>query len=45
MTNQIKTNIIIYNTADGKVSVSLLAKDGMVWMSQAQIAKKRNEPK
>ncbi|MDX9742305.1 MAG: RhuM family protein, partial [Arcobacteraceae bacterium] len=32
------TNIIIYNTADGKASVSLLAKDGTAWMSQAQIA-------
>ena len=26
-----KKNIIIYNTADGKASVSLYAKDGMVW--------------
>jgi len=33
-----KSNIIIYNTADGKASVSLLAKDGTAWMSQAQIA-------
>lgn len=32
-------NIIIYNTADGKASVSLYAKDGMVWMNQTQIAK------
>jgi len=32
-------NIIIYNTVDGKASVSLLAKDGMVWMNQNQIAK------
>mgnify|MGYP003552804232 FL=1 len=32
------SNIIIYNTQDGKISVSLLAKDGMVWMSQMQIA-------
>ena len=31
-------DIIIYNTQDGKTSVSLLAKDGMVWMSQMQIA-------
>jgi hypothetical protein len=31
-------NIIIYNTADGKASVSLLAKEGTAWMSQAQIA-------
>ena len=32
------SNIIIYYTQDGKTSVSLLAKDGMVWMSQMQIA-------
>ena len=31
-------NIIIYNTRDGKASVSLYAKDGMVWMNQNQIA-------
>lgn len=31
-------NIIIYNSPDGKASVSLYAKDGMVWMSQNQIA-------
>ena len=33
-----RQNIIIYNTADGKASVSLYAKDGMVWMNQNQIA-------
>jgi hypothetical protein len=33
-----KQNIIIYNTIDGKASVSLYAKDGMVWMNQNQIA-------
>jgi hypothetical protein len=33
-----KQNIIIYNTADGKVSISLYAKDGMVWMNQNQLA-------
>lgn len=33
-----KTDIIIYNTDDGKVSVSLYAKDGNVWMNQNQIA-------
>lgn len=33
-----ENNIIIYNTADGKASVSLLAKDGTAWMSQARIA-------
>lgn len=31
-------NIIIYNTPDGKASVSLFARDGMVWMNQNQIA-------
>jgi len=31
-------NIIIYNSADGKASVSLYAKDGMVWMNQNQLA-------
>ena len=33
-----KKNIIIYNTADGKASVSLYAKDGSVWMNQNQLA-------
>lgn len=33
-----KKNIIIYNTIDGKASVSLYARDGMVWMNQNQIA-------
>jgi hypothetical protein len=31
-------NIIIYNTDDGKSSVSLYAKDGMIWMNQSQLA-------
>ena len=31
-------NIIIYNTQDGKSSVSLYAKDGSVWMNQNQLA-------
>lgn len=31
-------NIIIYNTADGKASVSLYAKDGSVWMNQNQLS-------
>jgi len=30
--------IIIYNTDDGKASVSLMAKDGTVWMNQNQLA-------
>ena len=33
-----KKNIIIYNTADGKASVSLLTNDGTVWMNQNQLA-------
>jgi hypothetical protein len=31
-------HIIIYNTPDGKASVSLYAKDGSVWMNQSQLA-------
>jgi len=31
-------DIIIYNTVDGKASVSLYAKDGLVWMNQNQLA-------
>jgi hypothetical protein len=38
MQNQNPPNLIIYNTADGKASVSLLAKDGQVWMNQNQLA-------
>lgn len=33
-----RQDIIIYNTVDSKASVSLYAKDGMVWMNQNQIA-------
>jgi len=33
-----ENNMIIYNTPDGKTSVALYAKDGMVWMNQNQIA-------
>ena len=36
--NKNRQNIIIYNTIDGKASVSLYAKDGMVWMNQNQLA-------
>ncbi len=32
-------NIIIYTTNDGKASVSLMTKDGNVWMNQKQLAK------
>ena len=31
-------NIIFYNTADGKVKVALMARDGQVWMNQNQMA-------
>lgn len=31
-------DIILYNTPDGKSSVALMAKDGSVWLSQAQMA-------
>lgn len=31
-------NIIIYNTSDGKATVSLYAKDGNIWMNQNQLA-------
>ena len=33
-----QSNIIIYNTVDGKAKVVLYAKDGNVWMNQNQIA-------
>lgn len=36
--NSPSQNIIIYNTVDGQTSVSLLAKNGTVWMNQMQIA-------
>ena len=38
MKEENQQNIIIYNTADGKASVSLYAKDGNVWMNQNQLA-------
>ena len=33
-----QSNIIIYNTGDGKVKVVLYAKDGNIWMNQNQMA-------
>ena len=33
-----ESNIIIYNTIDGKASVVLYARDGSVWMNQSQLA-------
>lgn len=33
-----ESNIIIYNTLDGRASVALYAHDGSVWMNQAQLA-------
>ena len=35
---QKKSQIIIYNTSDGKSAVSLYAKDGSIWMNQVQVA-------
>ena len=32
------SDIIIYNTDDGKTSVSLFARDGQVWLSQQLLA-------
>jgi hypothetical protein len=31
-------NMIIYKTVDGKISIALFTKDGMVWMNQNQLA-------
>ena len=33
-----ESNIIIYNTIDGKASVVLYARDGSVWMNQNQLS-------
>lgn len=33
-----ESNIIIYNTPDGKASVALYTRDGKIWLSQQQIA-------
>ena len=32
------SQIIIYNTVDGKASVALYAKDGKIWLNQQQMA-------
>ena len=32
------SDLIIYNTPDGKSSIALYAKDGSVWLNQTQIA-------
>lgn len=31
-------DIIIYSTPDGKTSVSLMTRDGKVWLNQSQIS-------
>ncbi|MGD9929558.1 MAG: hypothetical protein AB7U05_06035 [Mangrovibacterium sp.] len=36
--NNHSSDLIIYNTPDGKASVALYAKDGSVWMNQNQLA-------
>ena len=38
MENNSESNLIIYNTADGKVKVGLYAVDGNVWLNQKQLA-------
>ena len=38
MTDNKQQNIIIYNTADGKASVALYARDGKIWLNQQQMA-------
>jgi hypothetical protein len=38
MNKKEEQKIIIYNTLDGKASVTLFAKDGDVWMNQNQLA-------
>ena len=35
---QNEENLIIYNTDDGKVAITLLSKDGKVWMNQKQLS-------
>lgn len=32
-----ESNIIIYNTPDGRASVALYTREGKVWLSQKQI--------
>ncbi len=34
------SDILIYNTADGKASIKLYADNGTVWLTQAQIAER-----
>lgn len=38
MDSNAQHNIIIYRTSDGKAAVSLMTKDGMVWLNQQQMA-------
>lgn len=33
-----ESNLILYQTDDGKAAVSLYARDGSVWMNQSQLA-------
>lgn len=33
-----QNDIIIYQSKDGRINVSLMTRDGNVWLSQAQIA-------
>ena len=38
MSTEQDSQIIIYNTIDGKASVALYAKDGKIWLNQQQMA-------
>ena len=31
-------NIIIYSSPDGKINVSLMTRDGKIWLNQSQIS-------
>lgn len=37
--NKEQSNIIIYNTPDGKVNVALYAQDGDIWLNQNPLAR------
>ena len=37
------SDILLYNTADGKASIKLYADNGTVWLTQAQIAELFNK--
>ena len=38
-----ESKIILYTTDDGKSPVSLMSRDGRIWLNQKQMAKKHAE--